>query len=173
MRQQRDASQHLKRAFSVVPDRLRNAAPMAGKEEIVDITTYIGSVYPWHCDHMGHMNIMWYVSKFDEANWNLFGVFGLSPSYMRSESRGMAAVQQNITYRQEALPGDLVEVRSRVIEITDKSIRFVHEMRNRETSAVLATCELIGVHLDRANRKAVSLPRDVKERAEAIFSGHQ
>ena len=29
--------------------------------------TYRGTVYPWQCDHVGHMNIMWYVGKFDEA----------------------------------------------------------------------------------------------------------
>ena len=23
--------------------------------------TYRGTVYPWQCDHVGHMNIMWYV----------------------------------------------------------------------------------------------------------------
>lgn len=28
--------------------------------------TYRGVVYPWQCDHMGHMNAMWYVGKFDE-----------------------------------------------------------------------------------------------------------
>jgi len=22
--------------------------------------TYRGTVYPWHCDHIGHMNVMWY-----------------------------------------------------------------------------------------------------------------
>lgn len=26
-----------------------------------------GSAYPWHCDHVGHMNVMWSVGKFDEA----------------------------------------------------------------------------------------------------------
>jgi acyl-CoA thioester hydrolase len=45
--------------------------------------TYRGTVYPWQCDHVGHMNIMWYVGKFDEANWNLFARLGLTPSYLR------------------------------------------------------------------------------------------
>jgi acyl-CoA thioester hydrolase len=58
--------------------------------------TYRGTVYPWQCDHVGHMNIMWYVGKFDEANWNLFARLGLTPSYLRESGRGMAAVQQNI-----------------------------------------------------------------------------
>ena len=33
------------------------------------VITYRGTVYPWQCDHMGHMNVMWYVGKFDEASW--------------------------------------------------------------------------------------------------------
>ena len=39
--------------------------------------TYRGTVYPWQCDHVGHMNIMWYVGKFDEANWNMLARIGL------------------------------------------------------------------------------------------------
>ena len=86
--------------------------------------TYCGTVYPWQCDHVGHMNIMWYVGKFDEANWNLFARIGLTPTYLRESNRGMAAVQQNITYKRELLAGDIVEIRSMLLEIREKSIRF-------------------------------------------------
>ena len=61
--------------------------------------TYRGAVYPWHCDHIGHMNVMWYVGKFDEATWNRFARIGQTPTYLRESGRGMAAVQQNITYQ--------------------------------------------------------------------------
>ena len=67
--------------------------------------TYRGVVYPWHCDHVGHMNVMWYVGKFDEATWHFFAMFGLTPSFLREQGRGMAAVQQNITYKRELRPG--------------------------------------------------------------------
>ena len=30
-----------------------------------------GVVYPWQCDHMGHMIVMWYTGKFDEPTWHL------------------------------------------------------------------------------------------------------
>ena len=65
------------------------------------IETYRGAVYPWHCDHMGHMNVMWYVGKFDEATWNLFALLGVTTAFLKENRRGMAAVQQNITYRRE------------------------------------------------------------------------
>ena len=51
------------------------------------IETYRGVVYPWHCDQMGHMNVMWYTGKFDEASWNLFAQIGITPSYLRERHR--------------------------------------------------------------------------------------
>ncbi len=134
----------------------------------MDVTTYKGCVYPWQCDHVGHMNVMWYVGKFDEATWNLFAMLGLTPSYLRGENRGMAAVQQNITYKREMLPGDIVEVKSRVLELGEKSVRFVHEMRNGETDEVTALCELTGVHIDRLARRAIAFPSDAREKIAAV-----
>jgi acyl-CoA thioester hydrolase len=128
--------------------------------------TYRGAVYPWHCDHVGHMNVMWYVGKFDEATWNFFARIGLTPAYLRESGRGMAAVQQNISYKRELLAGDIVEVRSFLLEMRDKSIRFVHEMRNAETGEIAATCELTGVHLDRKARKSVAFAETIREAAQ-------
>jgi acyl-CoA thioester hydrolase len=129
--------------------------------------TYRGTVYPWQCDHVGHMNIMWYVGKFDEANWNLFARIGLTPTYLRESGRGMAGVQQNITYRRELLPGDIVEIKSVMLEIGGKSIRFRHEMRNAETGEIAAVCEITAVHLDRQARKSVPFPDAVRTLVES------
>jgi acyl-CoA thioester hydrolase len=130
-------------------------------------TTYKGTVYPWQCDHMGHMNVMWYVGKFDEATWNVLAELGITPSYLRNKECGMAAVQQNTSYKQELLAGDVIEIRSRILEVLDKVIRFEHEMRNIETGTVVAVTELTGVHLDRRTRKSSSLPPAVRAAAEA------
>jgi acyl-CoA thioester hydrolase len=129
--------------------------------------TYRGTVYPWQCDHVGHMNIMWYSGKFDEANWNLFARIGLTPTYLRETGRGMAGVQQNITYRRELLAGDIVEIKSAVLEIGGKSIRFRHEMRNAETGEIAAVCEITAVHLDRQAHKSVPFPDAVRALVES------
>jgi acyl-CoA thioester hydrolase len=135
--------------------------------------TYRGTVYPWHCDQVGHMNVMWYVGKFDEATWHLLASIGLTPSYLRDNGRGMAAVQQNISYRRELLPGDIIEVGSRVLEIREKVIRFEHEMKNCETGEVAATCELTAVHLDRDKRRACAFPDAVRTAAGEQIRAHQ
>ena len=132
--------------------------------------TYKGCVYPWQCDQIGHMNIMWYVGKFDEANWNHLARVGLTPSYLRTEERGMAAVQQNITYKRELLAGEIVEIRSRFLEVREKALRFVHEMRNAETGEIAAVCEITAVHIDRRARKAVALPATIRDAANASLA---
>ncbi|TAK88468.1 MAG: acyl-CoA thioesterase [Betaproteobacteria bacterium] len=132
------------------------------------IETYRGTVYPWQCDHMGHMNVMWYVGKFDEATWNLFAAIGLTPSFLREGKRGMAAVEQNISYRRELHAGEIVAVGSALVEVRDKVLRFVHEMRNAENGEIAAVCTLIGVHIDTQTRKSRALPAEVLQRGRAL-----
>jgi acyl-CoA thioester hydrolase len=133
------------------------------------IIAYRGTVYPWQCDHMDHMNVMWYVGKFDEATWQLLSSLGLSRSRFSKEGTGMAAVEQHIVYSRELRAGDLVTIRSAVIEVKEKAIRLAHEMRNDETGEVVATTTIVGVHLDSTSRKARHLPSDVRERAKIMI----
>ncbi len=115
------------------------------------------------------MNVMWYVGKFDEATWQFFAMFGLTPSFLREENRGMAALQQNITYKRELRAGDVVSIRSGVLEIREKVIRFFHEMYNDETGEIAATAEMTGVHLDTVLRKSCPFPVRAFERANAYI----
>ena len=137
------------------------------------IETYRGAVYPWHCDHMDHMNVSWYVGKFDEATWHLFAALGITPSFLRANRRGMAAVDQRIAYQRELHAGDIVAVRSGVLEVRDKVIRFVHEMRNDETQKVAAITVLTGVHMDTAARTSCPLPEAVLAKARAAMVAYQ
>ena len=128
------------------------------------IETYRGVVYPNQLDHMDHMNVQWYTAKFDEATWHLFSAIGITSTYIREEKRGMAAIEQTTKYKSEVLAGDLLLIRSRVLETTEKTIRFLHIMVNAETGKEVATSELIGVHIDRTKRKGCLLPDHVREK---------
>lgn len=134
------------------------------------IATYLGVVYPWHCDHMGHMNVMWYVSMFDEATWHFFGELGLTAERFREERIGMAAVEQHIKYIAELVAGDLVEIHTRLVEATDKTLVFEHTMSDRTSSEPAAWTRLVGVHFDTDLRRARDLPDDVKAKVEKLLS---
>ena len=127
--------------------------------------TYRGIVYPWHCDHMGHMNVMWYSSKFDEACWQLLATLGLHPSTFAEHGTGMAAVEQHIQYKRELHAGDALTIQSAVLDVKDKSIHMLHKMMHDASGQVAATTVVIAVHIDANVRKAIRLPDEVRERA--------
>ena len=135
-----------------------------------DSFTYRGLVYPWQCDHMGHMNVMWYVGKFDEAIWNVFAGIGLTPSTLRAAGRGMAAVEQTIRYRRELVAGDVVAVRSRITALSEKAITIRHELVNGEDGEVAATKDVVGVHVDTVARKSVAFPTAIAARARELLA---
>jgi acyl-CoA thioester hydrolase len=134
------------------------------------LLTYRGTVYPWHCDHVGHMNVMWYVGKFDEASWHLFNAIGLSAAALLSAQRGMAAVDQHISYLRELHAGTVVSVRTRVLEVKERSVRFEHEMIDDSTGAVAARTTLKAVHLDTTRRKSTSFAAPVFAKAQALIA---
>ena len=127
--------------------------------------TYRGTVYPWQCDHMGHMNVMWYTAKFDEACWQLLSMLGLTRARFVQDGTGMAAVEQHTRYKRELYAGDAVTIRSALLEVTEKSIRMMQEMRDDASGEIAATSIIVGVHIDAVLRKSVRLPGDVRERA--------
>jgi len=114
---------------------------------------------------MGHMNVMWYTGKFDEACWQLLGMVDLRPARFAREGTGMVAVEQHIQYKRELHAGDSVTIHSSFVEVNDKSIHMLHEMVHDGTGEVAASSVVIGVHIDARTRKAARLPDEVRQKA--------
>jgi acyl-CoA thioester hydrolase len=138
-------------------------------ETALDVT-YRGTVYPWHCDHMGHMNVMWYVGKFDEATWHLFSSIGFTPDHLRESASGLVAVDQRISYRREVRAGDVLVVRSALLEVRSKVFRFCHVMENAATGELAAVTVLTGVHIDTGTRRSCPMPEEQLARARAMVT---
>lgn len=137
---------------------------------MLQVITHRGTVYPWQCDHNGHMNVMWYVGKFDEATWCLFADLGITPEYLRNAGCGMVAAEQHLHYKKELVAGDTLEIRSTLISVTRKSVSFEHSMRRNGEQAVAASAALVGVHIDAASRRACALPDHVREAITTALS---
>ena len=127
--------------------------------------TYRGNVYPRECDQMGHMNVAAYMEKFDNATWNFFADHGLSRLYLERHGIGMAAVNQNITYKRELRSGDVVTIYSKLLEIAGKKIRFKSTMFNSETGEEVAEVINLAVCIDISKRKACQFPSEILDKA--------
>ena len=82
---------------------------------------------------------------------------------------GIAALQQNITYKSEIVAGSTVTVRSGVLEMKEKIVRFIHEMRNDTTGEVAAIMVLTAVHFNTRKRKSCPFPKDILKRGRDLI----
>jgi acyl-CoA thioester hydrolase len=133
------------------------------------LLTYRGAVYPQECDHMGHMNVAFYVAKFDAATWQLFAALGMTRERFEKDKSGMAGLEQHIEYKRELRAGDVVTVTTEVVGVRDKVILFRHEMKNDVTGELAASMLVVAAHLDTVARKARPFPDDVRSRALALI----
>ena len=129
------------------------------------IETARGTVHEWQRDHMGHINVRAYMEFLEEACWQFYAMLGMTPSVLRSGALHLAAVQQNISYQKELYPGDTVAVRTGVLEIRGKVLRFRHELFNTETRDICAVCDFTVVCLDPKSRKSRPFPEEVTVKA--------
>lgn len=121
--------------------------------------------HPWLCDVMGHMTTRHYVAMFDDASYHfLHEVFGWRSD--DSSGPGWADVKHVIEYQDEVAAGSLLEITGRVERVGGKSITILYEMRNITKGTLAATLESTAVHFDLTARKAVTIPDDLREKAE-------
>jgi len=125
------------------------------------LTTYIGAVMTWECDSNKHMNVMYYIDKFEHAGRNFDIELGLLND-ANKEKIGLVVLEQNIKYHQEAVEDDLVYIESSLLSIGNKAFKVFHEMYNRRTKVLVSTMEVTLVLFDKINRKALPFPVEKK-----------
>jgi acyl-CoA thioester hydrolase len=133
------------------------------------IETYRGTVFPWECDFNGHMNVRFYVGKFDEGTWQLMSALGLTRDELARRNCSPMAVRQTIDYRRELVPGDTIVVRSWIGGFGRASFRFCHRMAAAQGDAVAAEMDAVGVIVDRERRKALPIWPELRQRAAAFL----
>ena len=124
--------------------------------------TFRGVVYPWQCDILDHMNVQFYMEKFDQAAWGFFGILGISPDYFFLEERGIVALEQKIRYYKELTSGDLVYIQSELQKIGNSSVGFRHLMYNAISNDVVAEMEVVAVQIDTRRRESCPFSAEVR-----------
>jgi len=135
------------------------------------IETYRGAVASWECDPNGHMNVRYYVAKFDDATWHFSERAGIGRDYLAATRCGLMAVDQHLVYKRELMPPDGLHVTTEVIDVSERKMRFRHTMFHTVSGEVAATCELLGIHVDLDKRRSVPMPQATLARLRALAQG--
>ncbi|MDH3689838.1 MAG: acyl-CoA thioesterase [Gammaproteobacteria bacterium] len=133
------------------------------------IETFRAVVYPWHCDHQGHMTTMHYVGMFDAAFWHQFSTMGFTRAYLENHHTGFADVKDTIEYKAELPVGSLVVIDSGLLRIGKSSVTSLYRMRNSETGDIAATSEKVSVYFDLKVRQTATVPDEMRKAMEQYF----
>lgn len=131
--------------------------------------TYRGAIYPWHCDHQGHLTVMHYFGFFDHALWQFSAVIGFGPQRLKAEERGFVDVRSTIEYRAEQHVGQLLHVETALTKIGNTSLTVHHRMFNSESGELAATLETVMLYFDLKARTKLPLPEEDKARLQAFL----
>jgi acyl-CoA thioester hydrolase len=130
---------------------------------------YRGVVFPWMCDHIGHMNVRWYAHHFDDGGFHLWSMVGLSQREMRERGTQVVVAQTTIKYIRELKAGDLILIRAGITKVGEKSVVHVAKMYNADTNVYSAWEETVEVFFDPVARRAAPMPADFRERLTAAI----
>lgn len=131
--------------------------------------THRAVVFPWHCDHIGHMNVRWYAHFFDDAGFHLWTRIGLTPAELKRRGIVTVIASAKTDFQHELNAGDLLIIDSAFTRLGNSSLNHFQRMRNAETGVLSATQETVEVFFDLTTRKAVSMPDDIRKMLAAAL----
>ncbi|NSC23248.1 thioesterase [Streptomyces albus subsp. chlorinus] len=97
-------------------------------------------------DYNGHMSEAFYVLVFGYATDAMMDAVGLDPAYRERTGCSLYTVEAHVRYLHEVSEGTALSVRTRVLGVDAKKLRFAHEMRD-EDGRTVATTELFALHV--------------------------
>ena len=124
-------------------------------------------------DHNKHMNMGYYLVVFDYATDAWWGYVGLTKEYRTAHNVTTFTLEGHITYQREVREHDLLRFTTRLLDFDAKRIHYFHEMYHAEDGYLVATNELMTLHVSRETRRAAPMSDVVLKRLAAIKRAHQ
>ncbi len=121
----------------------------------------------WECDSNRHMNVMYYINKFEHAGRSFSMELGFAD--VGSESVGMVVLEQHIKYLKEVFEDDLLYIESSLLSVGNKAFTVLHQMFNAKTKALVCEMKIVLVLFDKINRTALPMPVANRRRLQAAL----
>lgn len=122
----------------------------------------------WECDSNRHMNVMYYINKFEHAGRNFSLELGFD-ELGDSDVMGMVVLEQHIKYLKEVFEDDLLFIESTLVAVGNKAFTVLHQMFNAKTKVLVCEMKIVLVLFDKINRSALPMPVANRRRLQAAL----
>lgn len=125
------------------------------------------NVRPEWIDYNGHMSDSRYLQVFGDATDALFRYAGIDEAYRRS-GRALYTVETHVSHKAEARSQERLYVLSRVLEVDEKRVRVQHALHRTRDDALVASAELLYLHVSTQEGRASAMDAQVRVRLAAV-----
>ncbi|MGB3455684.1 MAG: thioesterase family protein [Litorimonas sp.] len=128
--------------------------------------SWAGDCSAWECDELGHLNMSFYLDKFEQARMGLFVRLGLVDAFRPGAYSTVRSRDIHIKYLAEARPGSPLRIESALIALHEDTAEVGHVMYHRD-GRMAATLREIVEHIYIPEDRTFPWPSRLKARAEA------
>jgi acyl-CoA thioester hydrolase len=125
-------------------------------------------VRPEWIDYNGHMNVAFYVLAFDHATDTFLDHVGLGHAYREAAKASTFVVEAHVTYQNEVGVGVEICFATRLMGFDAKRLHLFHYMLKADDRTVLATTELMLLHIDMTSRRTAPMPAVAEKKLTEI-----
>ncbi|HKU98220.1 MAG TPA: acyl-CoA thioesterase [Vineibacter sp.] len=115
-------------------------------------------VQQWHCDHLGHCNVQFYMGWAADAAFSLAGRLGLDRDAADRLRLGLVAVRAELDFRGELRGGDLVVAESAIEALGERKLHLRHYFRRAADGSKVLDVRMVVVCMDLERRRATAFP---------------
>jgi acyl-CoA thioester hydrolase len=131
------------------------------------------TVLPEWLDYNGHLNEAYYVLIFSHATDAFMAEIGLDPTSEERKVNSLYTLETHLCYLDECKAGDRVEVAIRLLGFDAKRYHCFHEMFLGGSDRLLATAEMVLLHVDMSGPRSAPFPEPVRAKLEALWRMHR
>jgi carnitine 3-dehydrogenase len=123
-------------------------------------------------DYNGHMSDAYYLLAFGDGLDAFFRYIGDDESYRAAGSTFFTA-ETHLNYYREMKAGEPFTIETQVIGCDEKRMHLFHRMLHGKTHKLVATNEIMQLHVDQKAGKVTPMRPDLFEALSAIWSVHR
>ncbi len=127
-----------------------------------------------YLDYNGHMNEAYYVLVFSHANDDLMDQIGLDhKSPERRTRNSFFTLESHIGYIEDCGEGTELEIHIQLLDRDAKRLHYFQTMREFGSGRLIATAEMLCMHVAMPEPKAMPFPDDMAAKIETIWAHDQ
>jgi acyl-CoA thioester hydrolase len=133
---------------------------------------YRTSVKPEWIDYNGHMHEAYYVLVFGFATDAFLDWIGMDACHRERTHTSLYTIEGHVAFLQEVPLGTSLAVATTLVAADAKRVHLFHEMTRESDRAVLATYELLTLHVDQTGPRVTAMPEEIGDKVSALAQSH-